>query len=178
MERSWLRIFGGFWVLAGLANIVCMTMCTVALHEQGGGWAADPTQFPSTPTWLAQFFAWLTRHAYSVAFIGVAMGLLTIIAAVSFLRQRPWGRFGLEVLCWCGICVGVVSVWYLIALRQMLLGYHMTELDTLTRQLHPFGWGTWVWFGVYAVSIVLLRTKIARAASAGVRGDSRSLTTG
>jgi len=173
MQRSWLRMFGGFWVLAGLANIVCVTMCTVTLHEQGGAWAADPSQFSSAPTWLAQFFAFLTRHAYSVAFLGLAMGVLTIIAAISFLRQRPWGRFGLEVLCWCGIVVGVVSVWYMIALRQMLLGYQMAEIDNLTRQLRPFGWGTWVWFGVYAVSIVLLRTKVARVASAGAQGEIR-----
>src|SRR6266540_573220 len=124
MRHSSLRTFGWSWAVAGVFNVICVSICTLTYHEQGDGWAANADQFSSAPRWLAHLFALLSRHGYAVVLFGLAMGLFTIVAAVSFLRFRPWARIGLELLCWCGILVGVVGVLYIYTLRRTLLGYH------------------------------------------------------
>lgn len=141
IARGYLfTLFGWYWVLAGVLNVACVSMCAKEALAVDGA------------------------LIYALLAICLGVGVFTFVAAISFLRRRPWARSGLEVVCWLGIACAPMTLWYLHTVRHSLLAHHLPETDRLAGSLRPLGWGTWAALIAYGLSNWFIRSKVVRAA--------------
>jgi hypothetical protein len=114
MQRPTLvTVLGWLWMAFGvfsvLGGVMGLAVHVAMMRSVPGG--EFPDRFPDMPAAVGPML-WLFRHWEAFAVIQICVAVITLFAAVQFLRLRPWARTYFETISWLGIAANLVFAVY------------------------------------------------------------------
>jgi hypothetical protein len=85
--------------------------------------------------WLASLTQFVTGHTHLIAALALVEALLATVTVAYLFFGRPWARLGLELLCWLELALLPLSMVYVYAVRQILLGWDLPQIARLAGTL-------------------------------------------
>jgi len=129
-------VVGWSWVVLGLLNFAFALFSGWTLRGIGDPW----------------IYAWVI--------LGLIVGVLTLVAAVSFLHRRQWARYALEFVCWLALIVGLYKLHAEYEVYLEVVKLHVPEYVRPFRQSR---WATSMAMAFFVAWIIFLRSKGVRA---------------